>query len=327
MADPDAGVVLARLVRNDVVESVHFGHVVVTDVDGAVLASLGDPQRLTYARSSLKPFQALAVLDALDAAGATLDDDGVAIACASHDGSDEQQIEAARLLAEAGLDESALQCPPALPRDADTAWHQRWPYPLAHNCSGKHASFLLASVLAGEDPAAYLDVGSPLQQRIRDHLAAACDTTPEGPGIDGCGAPAWLLPLQALAQGFARLAGDATPQLGRIRTAMTARPDLVGGPDAIDTRLMQSDAAVVAKRGAEAVFAAGVRLDRGAVGIAVKITDGGVRADGPVAAQVLRAMGRTVEDAVARPVVLGGGRVQGHLEVQQGVRALAEGLA
>src|SRR3712207_479196 len=121
MAAEDSGEVLARLVRNDVVESFHAGHVVVCDVDGSVLASIGNADRLTYVRSSVKPFQALAVLDALDEGGMALEDDGLAIACASHDGSDEQQIEAARLLAEAGLDESALQCPPALPRDPDTA--------------------------------------------------------------------------------------------------------------------------------------------------------------------------------------------------------------
>ena len=45
---------------------------------------------------------------------------GLAIACASHIGSDDHQIEAARILAEADLDESALRCPPALPEDLVT---------------------------------------------------------------------------------------------------------------------------------------------------------------------------------------------------------------
>ena len=317
----DDGVVVARLVRNGIIESVHRGHVVVCDTDGTVLAALGDAERPTYPRSAIKPFQALAVLDSLAAAGVGLDDDGLAIACASHDGSDEQQIEAARLLAEADLNESALQCPPALPRDPETAWAQRWPYPLAHNCSGKHAAFLLASVSAGEDPATYLELDSGLQSRIRDLLAESCGAPPQGPGIDGCGAPAWVLGLRHIATGFARLAGGTTPQLARVRSAMTARPDLVGGPPATDTQLMQADSRVVAKRGAEAVFGAGVAVSDQRLGIVVKITDGSVRADAPVVATVLSALGCTVPKDVARPPVLGGGRVQGELAVDPAVTA------
>ena len=322
---PDGGVVLARLVRNGVVESVHTGCVAICDPGGRVLASLGDPGRDTYVRSAVKPFQALAVLDAVDAAGKALDDTSLAIACASHDGSDDQQIEAARLLAEAELDESALQCPPAVPRDPDTAWSQRWPYALSHNCSGKHAAFLLASVLAGEDPAAYLSVDSPLQQRIKQRVTEACRAVPQGPGIDGCGAPAWRLPLQALATGFARLAGGDTPQLARVLAAMTSNPLLIGGPLSIDSRLMLADGDVVAKRGAEAVFAAGVRRRGDALGVAVKISDGG-RGDGAVAATVLAALGSAVPTDLRQPPVLGGGQVQGALEIDEAVAALVSDL-
>ena len=311
--------------RNGVVESVHVGSVAICGPEGRLLASLGDPGRDTYVRSSVKPFQALAVLDAVEAAGKDLDDSSLAIACASHDGSDEQQIEAARLLAEAELDESALQCPPAVPHDPDTAWSQRWPYALSHNCSGKHAGFLLATSLTGQDPGSYLELDSPLQQRIRARLTETCDAVPQGPGVDGCGAPAWRLPLQALATGFARLAGGDTPQLARVLAAMTSRPLLVGGPLRIDSRMMLADGDVVAKRGAEAVFAAGVRQGGGSLGIAVKIDDGS-RGDGAVAATVLSALGHAVPADIRRPPVLGGGAVQGALEVDDAVAALASDL-
>lgn len=326
MTVADTGVVLARVVRNGVVESVHTGSVVVCDVAGATVASLGDATRSTYVRSAVKPFQALAVLDDLDAAGFVLDQQGLAIAVASHDGSDEQQIEAARLLAEAGLDEYALQCPPALPRDVETARAQRSPTSLAHNCSGKHASFLLATVLAGEDPASYLSVDNPLQRRILERVADACAATPQGPGVDGCGAPAWLLPLDGLARAFARLAVGATPALDRVRSAMTSRPLLIGGPPAVDSQLMATDPTVVAKRGAEAVFAAGTAA-RGGRGIAVKVDDGGSRGDGTVTAAVLEALGHAVPDAVRRPPVLGGGAVQGRVELDDAVLALAAAVA
>src|SRR5680860_566400 len=107
--------VVATVWRDGVVESVHRGSVAVAAADGTILAALGDPARATYVRSAAKPFQALAMLELLAGAAVDVDARALAIACASHQGDDLQQIEAARLLALADLDESALRCPPALP--------------------------------------------------------------------------------------------------------------------------------------------------------------------------------------------------------------------
>lgn len=320
-------VALVHVVRSGVVESVHRGHVVVCDAQGNIAGSRGFAQRLTYVRSAVKPFQALATMDLLEAGGRVLDDQSLAITCASHDGTDDQQIEAARLLADAELDESALQCPPALPRDADSRWTQRSPHPLAHNCSGKHAGFLYATVMAGEDPATYLSQRSAVQQRVTQRLADTCGANPQGPGVDGCGAPAWLLPLAALATGFARLAGGVSPQLRRVRQAMGAYPELVGGPGSPDTQLMHTDGRVVAKRGAEAVFAAGVTRGPASLGIAVKITDGGPRGDALVTAAILAGLGITVPDAVRTPPIYAGGAVQGAVQATADVAALVAELA
>jgi L-asparaginase II len=307
--------VLVRVMRDGFIESVHRGHVAVCTSDGEVVAFTGDAEQEIYPRSALKPFQAMATLRLLDEAGVLLDVEGLAIACASHDGTDTHQIEAARLLAEAGLDETALQCPPAEPGD-DAAFlsHGGRKERLAHNCSGKHAGFLLAQVAAGQDPAAYLDVDSQVQVRAKAAVEDSCSTTLTARGVDGCGAPAWRMPLRALATGFARLAGGATPRLARVRDAMTARPDLVGGDAANDTALMRADGRVVAKRGAEAVLAAGFTGPAGPIGVAVKIADGYGRADAPVVAAVLESYGAGVPGSVRRPVVLGGGRPHGAVE-------------
>ncbi|MGH3666193.1 MAG: asparaginase, partial [Egibacteraceae bacterium] len=303
---------LVRVLRDGVVESVHRGHVVVCRPDGSIVAALGDAHLPTYVRSAAKPFQALATLELLADADVQLDTDGLAIACASHVGTDMHQIEAARLLAEAGLDEAALGCPSALPSDIPTLVAQRTPERLAHNCSGKHASFLLAHTSGGGDPARYLELDVPLQRRIRDHLATVSGTEPTGPGVDGCGAPAWVLPLRGLAAAFARLAAATSGDLARIRTAMTARPDLVGGERTNDCQLMRADSRVVAKRGAEAVLGSGLG-HREPLGVAVKIADGAARADGPVTAAVLEALGAVVPAELRRPPVLGGGRPHGYL--------------
>lgn len=318
---------LVHVVRNDVVESVHRGHVVVCDSQGHVVAALGDARRMTYVRSAVKPFQALATLDLLSSGGRDLDDTSVAIICASHDGSEDQQIEAARVLAEAGLDDAALQCPQATPRAVASSRVLQQPDPLAHNCSGKHAGFLAAMAAAGQDPARYLAQDSLIQQRVAQRLADTCGATPQGPGVDGCGAPAWRLPLASLATGFARLAAGTSRELARVRDAMRAHPELVAGPAWGDTLLMQADRRVVAKRGAEAVFATAVVAGSSSLGMAVKITDGGVRADAPVAATVLAALGLTVPQEVRRPLLYGGGAVQGAVQPTAQVGQLAERVA
>lgn len=317
IAEQQPAPVLVRVVRDGVVESQHRGSVVVADSGGRVLAALGDAHHPTYVRSAAKPFQAVATLDLLARAGVTLDTRGLAIATSSHEGTADHQVEAARLLALAGLDEGALRCPPALPGDEASLVEQGEATSLAHNCSGKHAGFLLAQVTAGGAPQDYLALDSALQRRVHRALAELTDTAPAGPGVDGCGAPAWVLPLSGLATGFARLVAG-THGLAPVAAAMRAAPDLIGGEGSVDTELMRADRRVVAKRGAEAVLAAGLTPRPGSgdgLGVAVKIEDGGARAVGPVVAAVLAALGARVPEAVAAPPVLGGGIAHGALEV------------
>ncbi|MGH8900175.1 MAG: asparaginase [Egibacteraceae bacterium] len=314
--------ILVRVVRDGVEESAHRGHLVVTDAEGAVMVSLGDPDRLCYARSAAKPFQALAMLDLLDEAGLRLDVEAVAIACASHSGSATHQVEVARLLALADLDESALRCPPGLPAELYALLDQRTPTPLAHNCSGKHAGFLLAHTATGGDPRAYLDPGTRLQRRVRDRLAEAALSQLGGPGVDGCGAPAWTVRLRGLAAGFAKLACGAGPYR-RVGAAMTSRPDLVGGTGCADTMLMLADHRIVAKRGAEAVLAAGFNHEwYGPLGFAVKIEDGSTRATGPALAAAVWALGARVGDEIARPTVLGGDCPHGVIEADPAIASV-----
>lgn len=317
MSDRTVPPELVRVVRDGRVESVHRGHVVVTTADGTLLGKAGNPEDPTYVRSAVKPFQALAVTGLLADHGASLDAPALAITCASHTGNADQQIEAARILAVAGMDEAALRCPSVLPVDLATLLDQRAPTRLAHNCSGKHAGFVLAQETVGEDPARYLEVDSAVQRRVHGELAAVTGRLPQGPGVDGCGAPAWALPVVGLALGFARLAAGEDG-LGPIAQAMRAHPDLVGGAGCDDTALMHADRRVVAKRGAEGILAAGFHAPGGErIGVAVKIMDGAARAAGPVVAIVLAALGARVPNEVRHRPVLGGGIPRGFLEVDR----------
>jgi L-asparaginase II len=313
-------VVLARLVRSGLEESIHLGHVVACDPDGAVVASAGDPGRVLFARSSLKPLQAAVALEALE--GVHLEDRAVAVMCGSHNGEPMHVDAVAGLLAQVGLDEAALRCPaawPRLPEDVARAGRIR---PIFHNCSGKHAGMLVASEHMGWDTQAYLDPSHPLQSRIREAVRACIGVDgPPAEGVDGCGAPIYAMTLAELATLFAQLAtgrtGRLEPFAARALDAMRREPYLVAGRDRVDTALMEATEELVVKGGAEGLVCA-ASPQRG-IGVAVRVDDGSPRAVAPALLHALRSL-EVVHDAqvevlerFARPPVLGGGGPVGAL--------------
>lgn len=276
-----------------------------------MVAGHGDPSVVIYPRSALKPFQAATVLRLL---GEQLPTDEIAIMAASHTGTRTHQAVVVRVLDRAGLTPRALGCPPALPTDATALLERPEPTPLAHNCSGKHAGFLLATVAVGVEPEDYLHQDHPVQQAVWSQLRAAADAQPSGPGVDGCGAPAWRVPLVALARAFATVAVDDA-DLGVVAVAMRTHPSLIAGHDVVDTELMRAEPAIVAKRGAEGTLAFMAPSPSGPLGVAIKVSDGAMRAVGPVAVAILERLGLRGAPALRRPVVLGGTVAHGAVEV------------
>ncbi|HLS91036.1 MAG TPA: asparaginase, partial [Limnochordia bacterium] len=69
--------------RGDLVESVHLVDAVVVDREGAILASAGDARRVTYWRSSAKPFQALPTVRKAAQASRPLQDAEISVMCGS----------------------------------------------------------------------------------------------------------------------------------------------------------------------------------------------------------------------------------------------------
>ncbi|WP_143626403.1 asparaginase, partial [Streptomyces viridosporus] len=139
--------VLAEVVRSGFVEGRHRGSLVLLDADGAVELALGDVTAPVFPRSSNKPMQAAGVLRAgLDLAGERL-----ALAAASHSGEGFHRDLVRKMLAEHGLGERQLGCPPDLPLDAE----ERETYLAAGgvrekvtmNCSGKHTAMLAVCAL------------------------------------------------------------------------------------------------------------------------------------------------------------------------------------
>jgi L-asparaginase II len=102
------------------------------------------------------------------------------------------------------------------------------------------------------------------------------------------------MPLRNLAVGFKNLlrgrVNEPDPALARIRDAMQAEPYLVSGERRLDLDLAAAfGKKLVAKSGAEAVLAVGWREP--ALGIAIKVLDGGERALGPILIEVLKQLG------------------------------------
>jgi L-asparaginase II len=281
--------VLVHVTRGGVVESVHRASVAVTASDGSVLQAWGDPHDPVFPRSSNKPLQSVAMVRA----GLDLPPHHLALASASHS-AEPFHLDAVReMLAAAGLTEADLQNTPDLPYDPDerdvwiAAGHA--PRSLAQNCSGKHAAMLATCRVNGWDIATYRDPRHPLQQLMAQTIADLAGEPVAAMAVDGCGAPVMAISLAGLARAFGRVAAaDPGTHEGRVADAIRQHPEYLGGTRRDVTALIQGTQGVIAKDGAEAVYAVGLADGRG---IALKIADGGQRARPVVLAAVLRRLG------------------------------------
>jgi len=306
--------VVAHVVRSGFVESVHHGSVVALDADGSTSWAVGDVTGPIFPRSASKPIQALAMLRA----GLDLHDELLALATASHSGEPFHLAGVQRILAGAGLNEQDLQNTPSLPYDESerNAWvaSGRGATSLAQNCSGKHSAMLATCVAAGWDTTTYREPQHPLQRLIAGTLADLSGEPAVFTGVDGCGAPVIAVSLTGLARAFARIAAapEGTDE-ARLTNAIRAYPQWVGGTGRDVTALIRGVVGLIAKDGAESVYAVGLADGRA---VALKIADGGQRARPVVMAAALRRLGIRAEvlDILAQAPVLGHGQEVGQVE-------------
>lgn len=298
--------VVAVVDRGGFVESVHRGIVVALDVDGAVLIERGDADAPCFPRSSNKPLQTLAMVRA----GLQLPADLMALASASHSGEDFHVDGVRRLLATVGLREQDLQNTPDLPYDeqAKREWLAagRGPTSITQNCSGKHAAMLATCVINGWDTQTYRDPAHPLQQAMARTIEELSGEPVSATAVDGCGAPVMAVSPRGLARAFGRLASATDGPEFVVAQAIRQFPEFLGGSRRDVTQLIGGVPGLIAKDGAEAVYAIGLADGRGLV---VKIADGAQRARPVVAAAALRQLGvdAPVLDVLADAPVLGHG--------------------
>lgn len=301
-------------IRSGQVESTHLVSIVAKDAAGSVIGTWGDPDLTFFYRSAIKPFQATVSCES----GADLVPEQLAVTCSSHGGYPLHRSLVAANLASAGLDERALQCPSAWPRDAQAkdllvaAGHHK-PRRLFNNCSGKHSGWLAACVAQGWPTDSYLDRDHPLQQRVTSLVKEVTGIDPDPIGVDGCGAPTLRGSLAGLADAFGTLSTE--PRFADVALAMKRFPALVSSNNLAEGKFAAWWGGPV-KGGAQGLIAAG----RNGIGLASKSHDGDV--DIAIAGMmeairqlgVLSSVAHQALNDVAHIPVMGGGRQVGTIE-------------
>ncbi len=327
--------ILVEVTRGPLVESVHRGAVAIADAAGRLVFSLGDVETPVYSRSSLKPVQALPLLESGAAEAFGLSDEEIALACASHSGEPMHTTRVAAWLERIGCTESDLACGPHPIRDeavaAEMIRRGEKPTRLNNNCSGKHTGFLTVCRHWDIATEGYELHDHPLQRAIAKTLGDLTGMEADFPwGVDGCAAPNFAVPLHAFAKAMAKLAapGDLPLARGaaakRIVNAMTAHPELVAGTGRACTTLMRAMDGVAVKTGAEGFFMAIVPA-RG-LGMALKIDDGAQRASETAIASILQGLGLLGEFELAQgPVLNTRGAIVGERRPAAALRDVGKG--
>jgi L-asparaginase II len=279
--------IFVEVMRGGLVESRHAGALAVVDADGAVALALGDVERPVFPRSAVKALQALPLVES--GAADSFSQEELAIACASHSGEPGHVATVQQMLAQAGLDTSALQCGAHAPlnREAAVALFRAGSQPssLHNNCSGKHAGFLCLACQLKADTRRYYEPSHPVQREVRAAIEgiSGASLTDDRRAIDGCSVPTWAVPLKNLALAFARfgagrgMGAERSRAAAQLRAACAAHPWHVAGTDRFCTDAMRLlGARVFVKTGAEGVYCAA--LPNAGFGVALKIDDGGTRA-------------------------------------------------
>ena len=306
----NSGEVLLEVVRNEMVESVHSGHLLILGADGEEIMKLGDIDQLIYPRSAVKSLQASAMLRA----GLKVSGPQLALACASHAGSAAHLEVALSTLASVGLDESALLNTPDKPLGnlERAAWGDKAPSSLAANCSGKHSAMVATCATNGWDLKSYKMPDHPLQIAIRKEFELLSGETITKVGVDGCGAALFAISLRALAQAIRNLTLSQEPIHQQVINACRNSPIMVSGIGRLPTVLMERVPGLFVKDGAEGVMV--MSLPQGQT-VVWKMSDGSQRGASSLAVASLSHLGINVD--LEREKVMGDGQVVGEIRASK----------
>jgi L-asparaginase II len=298
--------VLAEYVRSGVVESQHRGFLVALNADGSTNLELGDSSHKIFPRSTVKSFQAAAMVRN----GLQLEPRLLALGASSHSGSAEHIAAVREILATVGLDESALQCmlDKPLGEPERRAYGDQAPTRIAMNCSGKHAAMLVTCVKNGWSIDNYLDADHPLQVACREELEILSGEKITLTSTDGCGAPLFLISVAGLARAVRAITISTDVAHASVIEASRAFPEMVAGEGRLTTTMIRDVPGLYMKDGVEAVEVASMPDGRTLV---FKVSDGSLRPFRVLVHAGLKRLG--VDSPYEVEPVLGGGKVIGEI--------------
>ncbi|PYH90341.1 thermolabile L-asparaginase [Aspergillus ellipticus CBS 707.79] len=293
--------------RAGVIENSHIIHAAIVDfaptnenkTKTTLLFAVGNPHRITLARSAAKPIQTLAILETGAGQRYGFDDADVAPMCASHSSEGRHVARARGMVCKVNgyldldLGKTDLKCGghAALSETVNRAWIREGFVPTAmyNNCSGKHVGMVAGARAlglglgdGGGDWREYHLSNHPMQVRVRRVFGEVCGLG-SGElrwGLDGCDLPAPACSLVRLGGMYARLAGAADTEMGagvsetdaeqsrtrylhRIFHAMARYPEYVGGEGRFCTELARTfqggGGGLIGKLGADGCYGLAIR--------------------------------------------------------------------
>lgn len=296
--------------RGGILECVHRGHICGVSDTGAVTHATGDPDFVTFLRSSAKPIQVLPVIERGLDKQYRLSDGEIAVMTGSHRAEPFHVKALESILSKTGGHEDELVCLPTYPL-GETAREDLLKKGLPkrriyHNCSGKHLSILMLCRALGCSTEDYWDIDNAAQQEILRHISivAGYPAADIKVGVDGCGVPVFALPLRALAGAYMRMAcPDTIPDpsvrraVERVTRLMNENYEMVSGTNRICSLLLM-DPNIVAKGGAKGVYCFGLKRER--LGFAIKVMDGSEDEWPFIVASILEQIGYENEETIHR---------------------------
>jgi L-asparaginase II len=299
--------VMVESTRGHHVESRHRGIAAVVDSQGHIIRSWGSIFDSIFGRSALKLVQALPLIESGAADAFHITPEEIALACASHHGEDQHVRVLEAWFHKLGKDERVLECGPQRPLYLSYSKkqipHSEKPSQIHNACSGKHLGFLTTAKHRKDPLEGYISKDHAAQIRVEHALSelTGVDLVHAPHGVDGCGIPAFAIPLYNIALAMARFADPShlhyprQKAIHRILEAVKVNPNMIAGTNGFDTKLIKlSQGKVLCKGGAGGVEV-GIIPSLG-FGIALKIEDGNPKAAELAFLAILNTLGVLDED-------------------------------
>lgn len=290
--------IMVEATRGQYPELYFRGAAAVVDANGRLIRQWGDVDKFVFGRSALKWLQVIPLIESGAADAYHLTSEEIALACGSHQAEEGHMEKLEAWLQKLGKTEKVLECgthPLLSLRKRGTADPLS---PLQNSCSGKHLAFISTALYRNETLKGYSAKEHPVQQRLEQALSelTGMDLHSVPKGIDGCGIPAYAIPLFNIASAMAQLADPSRlhyprqKAIQRILESIKKCPDMIAGTDAFDTQVIKLTKGTVLSKSGEGGMEIGV-IPSLKLGIALKIDDGNKKASELAFLTILHALG------------------------------------